>query len=618
MQRFDRNGDTMENNVKKNEIISELRQLYRSLYGDNVQAWLDLENILEQADSGRPEMLKRLDEERLHRPDWFKERDRLGMQLYVQSFAGTLRGVLEKLDYIESCGVNYLHLMPLLESPEGRSDGGYAVSDFRKVQQSLGTMEDLSALTEECHRRGISVCLDFVMNHTSEDHEWARRARAGEKEYQERYLFYDDWSIPQEFEKTVPQVFPTTAPGNFTWCEEAHKVVMTTFYPYQWDLDYGNPDVFNAMTDNMLFLCNRGVDVIRLDAVPYIWKELGTNCRNLPQVHTLVRMMRLVCEVVCPGTLLLGEVVMEPSRVVPYFGSIEKPECHMLYNVTTMASIWHTVATKDVRLLRHQLGQVFALPKEYAFLNYIRCHDDIGWGLDYAFLSRFEIAEVPHKKYLNDYLTGKWPGSPSRGELYNDDPRLGDARLCGTTASLCGVETARKTADEAMLTWALRVDLALHALVLTMSGLPILYSGDELAQENDYGYHDDPLKAADSRYLHRGSLNWEAAARAEEDGTIEHKLFHALRTLENLRLEHRVFDSRADTWIVSTGDDRVLGIGRYYEGEKLIALFNFGESGLSVSIDELGSFTDLSTGEACDNGSILLFPGEHRWLICEF
>ena len=618
MQRFDRNGDTMENNVKKNEIISELRQLYRSLYGDNVQAWLDLENILEQADSGRPEMLKRLDEERLRRPDWFKERDRLGMQLYVQSFAGTLRGVLEKLDYIESCGVNYLHLMPLLESPEGRSDGGYAVSDFRKVQQSLGTMEDRSALTEECHRRGISVCLDFVMNHTSEDHEWARRARAGEKEYQDRYFFYDDWSIPQEFEKTVPQVFPTTAPGNFTWCEEAHKVVMTTFYPYQWDLDYGNPDVFNAMTDNMLFLCNRGVDVIRLDAVPYIWKELGTNCRNLPQVHTLVRMMRLVCEVVCPGTLLLGEVVMEPSRVVPYFGSIEKPECHMLYNVTTMASIWHTVATKDVRLLRHQLGQVFALPKEYAFLNYIRCHDDIGWGLDYAFLSRFEIAEVPHKKYLNDYLTGKWPGSPSRGELYNDDPRLGDARLCGTTASLCGVETARKTADEAMLTWALRVDLALHALVLTMSGLPILYSGDELAQENDYGYHDDPLKAADSRYLHRGSLNWEAAARAEEDGTIEHKLFHALRTLENLRLEHRVFDSRADTWIVSTGDDRVLGIGRYYEGEKLIALFNFGESGLSVSIDELGSFTDLSTGEACDNGSILLFPGEHRWLICEF
>ena len=618
MQRFDRNGDTMENNVKKNEIISELRQFYRSLYGDNVQAWLDLENILEQADSGRPKMLKRLDEERLRRPDWFKERDRLGMQLYVQSFAGTLRGVLEKLDYIESCGVNYLHLMPLLESPEGRSDGGYAVSDFRKVQQSLGTMEDLSALTEECHRRGISVCLDFVMNHTSEDHEWARRARAGEKEYQDRYFFYDDWSIPQEFEKTVPQVFPTTAPGNFTWCEEAHKVVMTTFYPYQWDLDYGNPDVFNAMTDNMLFLCNRGVDVIRLDAVPYIWKELGTNCRNLPQVHTLVRMMRLVCEVVCPGTLLLGEVVMEPSRVVPYFGSIEKPECHMLYNVTTMASIWHTVATHDTRLLRHQLGQVFALPREYGFLNYIRCHDDIGWGLDYAFLSRFGTEEVAHKKYLNDYLTGKWPGSPSRGELYNDDPRLGDARLCGTTASLCGVETARKTQDSTMLDWALRLDLMLHALIFTMSGLPILYSGDELAQGNDYTYHDDPLKSDDSRYLHRGRLDWNAAEQTHDSTTVEGKLFTQLRKTEKLRNEHRVFDSMADTWIVDTGDDRVLGIGRYYDGEKLVALFNFGEERTAVSIKEQGEFTDMNSGESCDKNMISVLPGEHRWLICEF
>ena len=618
MQRFDRNGDTMENNVKKNEIISELRQFYRSLYGDNVQAWLDLENILEQADSGRPEMLKRLDEERLRRPDWFKERDRLGMQLYVQSFAGTLRGVLEKLDYIESCGVNYLHLMPLLESPEGRSDGGYAVSDFRKVQQSLGTMEDLSALTEECHRRGISVCLDFVMNHTSEDHEWARRARAGEKEYQDRYFFYDDWSIPQEFEKTVPQVFPTTAPGNFTWCEEAHKVVMTTFYPYQWDLDYGNPDVFNAMTDNMLFLCNRGVDVIRLDAVPYIWKELGTNCRNLPQVHTLVRLMRLACEIVCPGTLLLGEVVMEPSKVVPYFGSVEKPECHMLYNVTTMASIWHTVATHDTRLLRHQLGQVFALPREYGFLNYIRCHDDIGWGLDYAFLSRFGTEEVAHKKYLNDYLTGKWPGSPSRGELYNDDPRLGDARLCGTTASLCGVETARKTQDSTMLDWALRLDLMLHALIFTMSGLPILYSGDELAQENDYTYHDDPLKSDDSRYLHRGRLDWNAAEQTHDSTTVEGKLFTQLRKTEKLRNEHRVFDSMADTWIVDTGDDRVLGIGRYYDGEKLVALFNFGEERTAVSIKEQGEFTDMNSGESCDKNMISVLPGEHRWLICEF
>ena len=603
---------------QKNKKITELKLLYRELYGNNEQSWRALTDILERAGSGRSEQLKRLDNERCKSPDWYKERNMLGMQLYVRSFAGTLCGVREKLNYIESCGVNYLHLMPLLESPEGRSDGGYAVSDFRKVQQSLGTMENLSALTEECHMRGISVCLDFVMNHTSEDHEWARRARAGETEYQARYFFYDDWSIPQEFEKTVPQVFPTTAPGNFTWCEEAKKVVMTTFYPYQWDLNYGNPAVFNAMTDNMLFLCNQGVDVIRLDAVPYIWKKLGTSCRNLPQVHTLVRMMRLVCELVCPGTLLLGEVVMEPSRVVPYFGTLEKPECHMLYNVTTMASIWHTVATKDVRLLQHQLGKVFALPKEYTFLNYIRCHDDIGWGLDYAFLYQFGMEEFSHKKFLNEYLTGKWPGSPARGELYNNDPRLGDARLCGTTASLCGVETARETNNSAMLDRGLRLVLMLYALIFTMSGLPILYSGDELAQENDLSYHDDPLKMADSRYLHRGCLDWEAAARIKGKDTVEHYIFSALRSLEMFRSAHRVFGSQADVWIVNTGDDRVLGIGRYFNGEKLLALFNFSESELSVSVEEVGRFTDISTGEPCDVNIIPVLPGGHRWLICEF
>ncbi|MBQ6539761.1 MAG: amylosucrase, partial [Oscillospiraceae bacterium] len=354
----------------------ELKWLYMELYNGDTAAYDYFCGMIYKAYEARSDSLKKLDSDREKHPDWYKGHKLVGMLMYVKAFGGTLKGVREKLPYIEDCGVNYLHLMPLLESPADKSDGGYAVSDFRKVQPELGTMEDLAELAEDCHERGIAVCLDFVMNHTSEEHEWARRARAGEKEYQDRYFFFNDWEIPNEFEKTVPQVFPTTAPGNFTWCEEAGKVVMTCFYPFQWDLNYRNPVVFNDMTDNMLNLANNGVDIIRLDAVPYIWKELGTSCRNLKQVHTLVRIMRMVCEIVCPGVLLLGEVVMEPSKVVPYFGTVEKPECHMLYNVTTMASTWHTVATKDTRLLEHQLEQVFALPGEYTFLNYLRCHDD--------------------------------------------------------------------------------------------------------------------------------------------------------------------------------------------------------------------------------------------------
>ena len=596
----------------------EMKWLYAELYHNDQHAFDYFCTMLHDYYQQRSDILKEWDQAREMVPDWYKGNEMLGMLMYTNCFAGTLKGVKSHLDYIKECGVNYVHLMPLLQSPKGRSDGGYAVSDFRKVEPELGTMEDLSDLATECHNKGMSVCLDFVMNHTSEDHEWAQRAKKGEKEYQDRYFFFDNWDIPNEFEKTVPQVFPQTAPGNFTWCDEAQKVVMTTFYPYQWDLNYANPTVFNDMTANMLNLCNHGVDIIRLDAVPYIWKTLGTSCRNLPQVHTLVRLMRMATEVVCPGTLLLGEVVMEPSKVVPYFGTLEKPECHMLYNVTTMASTWHTVATHDVRLLRHQLESVFALPKEYTFLNYLRCHDDIGWGLDYDFLKQFGIEEVAHKKYLNDYLTGKWYGSDSRGELYNDDPRLGDARLTGTTASLCGIEAAEYEKNDEKFDRYISLDIMLHAFLLTQSGIPVLYSGDEIGQLNDYSYHNDPLKWDDSRYLHRGNLNWDEVALRNDPKTRQGRIFQGLRRLEKLRTQYEVFDSAADTWIVETYNDHILGIGRYYNGEKLIALFNFSEFDETAWVNEVEDYTDLLTGEPRPAKAVGIRAYDFAWLMTSF
>ena len=393
----------------------ELKWLYCELYGNQQDMFESLCVHMFEFYKDRKIALKKLDRQREKTPNWYKGNQMLGMMMYVDAFAGNLKGVKNRLDYIAECNVNYIHLMPLLDSPEG------------KVKPELGSMEDLECLAEDCHGRGMSICLDFVMNHTSEDHEWARRAGNGEKEYQDRYYFYDNYDIPVEFERTVPEVFPTTAPGNFTWLPELGKFVMTTFYPYQWDLNYWNPIVFNEMVYNMLNLVNKGVDIIRIDAVPYIWKQLGTDCRNLPQVHTIIRILRMLCEIVCPRVLLLGEVVMAPDKVVPYFGTVEKPECHMLYNVTTMATTWSTVATRDVRLLRAQMDIVNQLPKEYVFLNYLRCHDDIGWGLDYLWLMQFGIGEVSHKKYLNDFLTGQYPGSFARGELYNSDPVSGNS-----------------------------------------------------------------------------------------------------------------------------------------------------------------------------------------------
>ena len=588
---------TAEYTKRFDERYDELKWLYCELYNNNMEAFDWLCDSLYGYYQERNADLKKLDRSRVKNPDWYKQNDLLGMMMYTNAFAGTLKGVKEKLPYVKSGGVNYLHFMPLLESPKGRDDGGYAVADFRKVKPELGTMEDLEDLTAECHRQGISCCLDFVMNHTSEDHEWARAARNGDPVARSRYFFYDDWFVPNIYEETVPEVFPTTAPGNFTWINDCNQVVMTTFYPYQWDLNYANPMVFNDMVGNMLYMANRGIDVIRLDAVPYIWKQIGTNCRNLPQVHTLVRMMRIISEIVCPGVLLLGEVVMEPSKVVPYFGTVDKPECHMLYNVTTMASTWNTIATKNVGLLKRQMDQVCALPKDYVFLNYLRCHDDIGWGLDYDWLAQFGIDEVAHKKFLNDYFTGKGYNSDSRGELYNDDPRLGDARLCGTTASLSGLEAGQYEANADKIDQAIACDLMLHGYLLAQSGIPVLYSGDEIGQTNDYTYKNDPDKCADSRYLHRGNFPWD---KVENKDPVAMKIFDALRHMEDIRASHDVFSCNANVYTIETGCASVLGIVREYAGHELRAFFNFSNMDQliwTMPEDQADIYTDLISGK---------------------
>jgi len=595
--------------------LDELKWLYMELYRDE-EAFDYFVKMLQSCWSQRKQPLRELDTRREGDPGWYRRRDLLGMMLYVDAFAGNLEGVKKNLKYVKECGVNYLHLMPLLQSPKGRSDGGYAVSDFRSVQPELGTMEDLESLADACRRAGISLCLDFVMNHTSEDHPWARKARAGEPGYRERYFFYNSWDIPREFEKTVPQVFPTTAPGSFTQLEDG-QIVMTNFYPYQWDLNYANPVVFNDMTENLLFLANRGIDVIRLDAIPYIWKELGTNCRNLPQVHTLARMLRMVCEIVCPGVLLLGEVVMEPAKVAPYFGTPDKPECHMLYNVTTMATTWHTLATGDVSLLKRQMEAVCALPKDFLFLNYLRCHDDIGWGLDYPWLNqRFGTDEVAHKRYLNDWFTGRWPGSDARGELYNDDPRLGDARLCGTTASLCGLEAADFEGDPFKLERAVACDLTLHAWMLSQSGIPVVYSGDEIGQFNDYTYHSHPDRWADSRYLHRGRFQWGLAALRGDLDTYQGRLFQGLRRLEGLRAKEPCFDGDADVQVEDSGDSRVLALCRRKDGRELICLFNFSGQFVRAGAGRDGCYTELMYGTRYDGiRSVELWPNGFAWLL---
>ena len=592
----------------------ELDWLYMELYHDR-EMLEGLKAMMARAYGGRSESLRRLDKKREADPEWFRAGKMLGVTMYPGLFAGSLKGVEEKLGYLKEQGITYVHLMPLLKMPHPDNDGGYAVEDFNQVDPTLGTNEELSRLAAAMRRRGMSLCLDFVINHTAGTHDWAMRAKAGEREYQDRYICFDSPDIPREMEKTIPDVFPETAPGSFIFVPEMGKYVCSSFHPYQWDLNYHNPAVFHDMVDSMLRLANLGVEVLRIDAVPYLWKEMGTTCRNLPQVHTVMRLIRLITECVCPGVILKGEVVMAPRELAPYFGTADKPECHLLYNASTMATQWSALASGDVRQLKHQLDDLHSLPAHCCFVNYLRCHDDIGWGLNEDYGRALGIDPLAHKKYLYEFFEGSFPGSFARGERYNYNPATQDARTCGTTASLCGIEKGLYEGDEGQVALGVRRDLMMHAAVMCMAGFPMLSSGDEIGQLNGYGYHDDPILREDSRNLHRTPFSWDNAARRTMPGTVQQRLWDGLRQLEKLRAGQPCFGPGA--WVTTwhTHNNSVLAIVRRTGDETMACLFNFSGLAQTVWLDGLeGEFSDLISGEraCCPSGTL----GPYQYQLC--
>ena len=584
----------------------ELDQLFMSLYDDRA-ALEDLEQAMAAAYEARPDDLKKLDKQREADPDWYKRGTMFGMTMYTDLFAGSLRKLANRIPYLEEQNLTYLHLMPLLKMPHPQNDGGYAVEDFNTVDPSLGTNADLASLTKKLRKAGISLCLDFVMNHTASTHEWAMKAKTGDPEYQDYYFCYDDRTIPDEYERTTPQVFPNTAPGNFSWCDEMHKWVLTSFYPFQWDLNYSNPKVLVAMLTSALNLANLGVEVLRIDAVPYIWKQLGTTSRNLPQVHTIVRMLRIALECVCPAVALKGEVVMAPKELAAYFGTPEQPECHMLYNVSTMVNLWSALANGDTRLLKAQIDALDALPENCWFVNYLRCHDDIGWGLDEPQEWRLGIDPFRHKEFLYHFYEGSVPGSWSMGELYNYDAASGDARSCGTTASLCGIEKALYTHDKPSLERGIDRDLLMHKAMAFLRGFPMLNCGDEIAQLNGWDYKDDPDRVEDSRNLHRSKFNWRAAAKRNEPGTLQNRLWEGMAELRQMR-DDPCF--APDAWVTTwdTHNQSVLAIVRKVDDAVLLGLFNFSQADQTAYLDSI-------EGVALP-GSETLKPYEARIIHC--
>lgn len=605
---------SFENRLKQRK--AEMEDIFRRLY-ESDEKLDDLIDIMKKYHKERNRELKELDKKREKDPLWYKRGDMLGLTMYTDLFAGSLKNLKDKVDYLDRLSLKYLHLMPLLKMPEKDNDGGYAVEDFFSIDPRFGTNEDLAELTAQLRKHGISLCLDFVMNHTASTHEWAKKAESGDKHYQDYYMCFSDRTYPDEYEKTTPEVFPSTAPGNFIWNEKMQKWVLSSFYPFQWDLNYRNPEVLNEMLSSALYLANLGVEVFRLDAVPYIWKKLGTTSRNLPEVHLIVRLMRIVLEIVCPSVILKGEVVMAPKELKAYFGTPEAPECHLLYNVSLMVNFWSSLASQDVRLLEHMAEDILSMEEHCSFVNYIRCHDDIGWGLDEDYERKIGIDPLKHKIFLYRFFEGSFPGSYSLGQLYNYDRVSLDARSCGTTASLCGIENGRNHFDDTMIEMGVKRDLLMHAALYSFRGFPMLSSGDEIGQLNDWSYMNTPSLALDSRNIHRSHFNWDNEKKAQEGKGYEGEIMKGILTLDRVRKTEPCFapEAKVNTW--KSHSDGVFSIRRTIEGRDMLCVMNFRGSKEKVHYDYfMGEYEDLFTKRVVNPGiGFELQPYEYLYLV---
>ncbi|MFC7925969.1 amylosucrase [Microbacterium laevaniformans] len=557
------------------EQFPRLHGLFTRLYGERTDGREQLAATVAAASASwnaRPLDLKVHDAQRAADPEWFQSERMLGGVCYVDRFAGNLAGVRELIPSFRELGLTYLHLMPLFDAPAGDNDGGYAVSSYRRVNPSLGTMAQLAELAAELRLAGISLVLDFIFNHTSNEHEWAQKAVAGDPDYADFYLIFPDRQMPDAYERTTREIFPDDHRGSFVQLEDG-RWIWSTFYHYQWDLNYANPAVFRAMAGEMLFLANQGVEVLRMDAVAFIWKRLGTSCESLPEAHLLLQAFNAVLAMAAPGMIFKSEAIVHPDEVVSY---ISPDECELSYNPLQMALTWEALATRDGRLLQQALDRRHALPAGTAWVNYVRSHDDIGWTFADEDAAELGIDGYTHRQFLNRFYTGRHEGTFARGVAFQENPVTGDARVTGTTASLAGIEAGDPGGED-------RVILA-HALALSTGGIPLLYLGDEVAQLNDYSYADDPVRRGDTRWVHRGHRPRDAYAQRDDDTTPAGRVFRRLTKLISVRQQSPELAGNA-LIPFHTPHPAVVGYQRPGETSTLLVLANVGDA--EVTIDPL-------------------------------
>ena len=609
--------------------LTLIKDLFFSLYPEEHYS-ASFQKLLKQLPKlfkTRAQNLKQQDIDRLQQGNWYQSEQLIGTQLYVDHFNKDLKGLQEKLPYFEDLGINFLHLMPLTTRPKGESDGGYAVNSYTQIDKKYGTQKDFKDLAAQLRKKEMYVMLDFVVNHTSNEYPWAKKAMAGNKKYQEYYYTYTDRKIPDEFEKNLPEIFPETAPGNYTFVPEMNKWVMTCFNTYQWDLNYTNPDVFIEMLTNLVNLVNLGVDVVRFDALAFLWKKMGTISQNLPEAHALTALFRMCLQVVAPGTILLAEAIVAPRNIIKYFGEDNRTgnECEVAYNASLMALLWNSIATKETSLLYESITNIPQKPKDCTWINYIRCHDDIGLGLDDRFIHEMGWNPQDHRKFLLDYYCQKLDWSPAKGMLFMYNPKTGDGRITGSAASLLGLEKGLEENDNAMIKQSVAKIIMLHGIILAFGGIPLIYAGDEIATLNDYSFLKDKTKKDDNRWVNRPYQDWNVIAALEKKDTPQAKVFFALKNMIALRKKHPFFADENNIELHYTNNNHVLVFERKREKEGgLLVICNFNDTPEVIDggfLEKLGylknqEFRDLITAKKTklNSGFLEIDPYQLLWL----
>ena len=611
-----------------------IHNLFQQLYGqrEDFQAQLlRLVSVMASQYIARDAALKSTDAAREQDHHWFLRQEWVGMALYLDGFAGDLAGLRGKLPYLQELGVNMVHIMPILECPPGASDGGYAVSNFRNINARAGSLEELESLGADLRRRQMLLTLDVVVNHTSDQHEWAQRARAGEKAFQDYYFAFDNRDIPDLFEETLPEIFPETAPGNFTFDEAMNKWVMTVFNRYQWDLNYGNPAVFIEMLDIILFWANKGADIVRLDAVAFLWKKIGTTSQNEREAHLILQLFKDCCQVTAPGVLFIAEAIVAPVEIIKYFGedAVIAKECEIAYNATFMALLWDALATHNAKLLNQGISSLPDKLDRATWLNYARCHDDIGLGFDDTDIRAVGYEPVAHRRFLIDYYTGAYDDSPARGRPFGRNDKTGDARISGALASLAGLETALEQGDEAAVQRSIDKILLLHGLIMSFGGIPLIYYGDELGTLNNEDFINDADKAQDSRWLHRPHYDWARAEQRFQRGSVEQRIFDGLKQMIAVRKSIAALADYNNRELLDVGNPHLFVFTRTNPAvalESVLVVANFNDRPEQFNLRDLRNRGRFEVGDLHDkvsgarparlNDQVVIPAFGLYWLMC--